>query len=223
LVLGEWEVGLFITFEGIEGSGKSTQCRRLADRLIKEGISHVLTFEPGGTVMGLEIRRILLDSKNRHMSPLAELLLYEADRTEHTGKVIKPGLERGKWILCDRYYDATTVYQGYARGQDMAFIKVLNEKASYGIKPNMTFLLDCPVPLGLERALSREGSRENASGQDRFETEPADFHEAVRKGYLFLADQEPDRFITLNGTLPEQTLEDDIFEHLRPRIEKMRG
>jgi dTMP kinase len=216
---------LFITFEGIEGCGKSTQVGRLADRLKASGIDPVLTLEPGGTRLGREIRGLLLDSRNTDLSPFAELLLYEADRAQHVKEVIAPALKKGKWVICDRFFDATTVYQGYARGQDMALLKKLNETASLGIRPDMTFLLDCPVEVGLERALRRESARNGTEekGQDRFERERREFHEAVRKGYLALAGAERQRFVVVDAALSEGDLEALIFERVRPHIPGVGG
>ena len=208
---------MFVTLEGIEGCGKTTQARRLAGRLEAAGISSILTLEPGGTTIGQEIRRILLDSQNQDLSPLSELLLYEADRALHMEMVIKPALVRKKWVVCDRFFDATTAYQGYARGQDSELIKLLNEKVSLGIRPDITFLLDCPVEVGLNRALKRNKIMQQ-NGQDRFEKEEMDFHTAVRKGYLSIAENEPERFVVVDGTLGENELEEAIFSHIRPYL-----
>jgi dTMP kinase len=208
---------LFITFEGIEGCGKSTQAKRLVNRLRELAVPLVFTLEPGGTTVGQKIRRILLDSRNQHLSPLAELLLYAADRAQHVEEVIKPALEQEKWVLCDRFFDATTVYQGYARGLDMKLIVTLNEKASPGIRPDITFLIDCAVEVGLERALKRN-KIQFQEGQDRFEREKKDFHEAVRKGYLHMAMEDPERFVVVDGTLKEDELEELIFRHVEPFI-----
>ena len=210
---------MFITLEGIEGCGKSTQARRLADRLEGAGVSRILTLEPGGTPIGKEIRHILLDSKNKDLPPLSELLLYEADRALHMEMVIKPALVKKKWVVCDRFFDATTAYQGYARGQDNALIKLLNEKASFGITPDITFLLDCPVDVGIARALKRNETLEDP-GQDRFEKERMDFHTAVREGYLSIARNEPARFVVVDGKLVENDLEEIIFKHIRPYLQK---
>lgn len=208
---------MFITFEGIEGCGKSTQAKRLVNRLRELAVPLVFTLEPGGTSVGQKIRRILLDSRNQHLSPLAELLLYAADRAQHVEEVIKPALEQEKWVLCDRFFDATTVYQGYARGLDMKLIVTLNEKASPGIRPDITFLIDCAVEVGLERALKRN-KIQFQEGQDRFEREKKDFHEAVRKGYLHMAMEDPERFVVVDGTLKEDELEELIFRHVEPFI-----
>jgi dTMP kinase len=210
---------LFITFEGIEGCGKTTQAKRLVNRLRELSIPVVFTLEPGGTRVGQEIRRILLDSRNQHLSPLTELLLYVADRAQHVQEVIKPALEQEKWVLCDRFFDATTVYQGYARGQDMSLIASLNEKATLGIWPDTTFLIDCSVEIGLKRAFKRNKIL-LPDRQDRFEREKRDFHEAVRQGYLSMAKGDPKRFIVVDGTLREDELESVIFEYVRPFISK---
>ena len=208
---------MFITFEGIEGCGKSTQAKRLVNRLRELAVPLVFTLEPGGTTVGQKIRRILLDSRNQHLSPLAELLLYAADRAQHVEEVIKPALEQEKWVLCDRFFDATTVYQGYARGLDMKLIVTLNEKASPGIRPDITFLIDCAVEVGLKRALKRN-KIQFQEGQDRFEREKKDFHEAVREGYLTMAMEDRERFVVVDGTLKEDELEEIIFKHVEPFI-----
>jgi len=208
---------LLITFEGIEGCGKSTQARRLTDRLTGLGIPAILTMEPGGTRIGQDIRAVLLDIRNKILSPLAELLLYAADRAQHVDEVITPALTEKKWVVCDRFFDATMAYQGHARGQDMALIKSLNKKAASGILPDITFLVDCPVEVGLERALRRNKVMQQ-EGQARFEKEKMEFHKAVRGGYLAIAEEEPDRFVVVDGTLNEDGLEEAIFEHIRHYI-----
>ena len=210
---------MFITFEGIEGCGKSTQAKRLVNRLRELAVPLVFTLEPGGTNVGQKIRHILLDSRNHHLSPLTELLLYAADRAQRVEEVIKPALEQEKWVLCDRFFDATTVYQGYARGLDMKLIVTLNEKASPGIRPDITFLVDCAVEIGLERALKRN-KIQFQEGQDRFEREKKDFHEAVREGYLTMAMEDRERFVVVDGTLKEDELEEIIFKHVEPFISR---
>jgi dTMP kinase len=197
---------LFITFEGMEGCGKTTQVERLEMSLASRGISVVRTFEPGGTPAGDKIRRILLDRENQDLSPVAELCLYEADRAQHVALVIRPALDRGQWVVCDRFYDATVVYQGIARGQDLALIELLNSIVTKGIRPDLTFLLDCPVEEGLKRALGRRQSV-SEKGQDRFEREAVAFHELVREGYLKIARMEPDRFVVINASLDPDEVE----------------
>ncbi len=208
---------MFVTFEGIEGCGKSTQAKHLADRLRELGVPVFSTMEPGGTRVGHHIRRILLDSQNQDLSPLAELFLYAADRAQHVEEVIKPVLEQGKWVVCDRYFDATLAYQGYGRGQDIGLIRTLNQKASLGIRPDITFLIDCPVRVGIKRALERNKVFLD-EGQDRFEREREEFHDSVREGYLTTAKEEPGRFVIVDGTLEEKKLAEVIFEHIRPSL-----
>jgi dTMP kinase len=201
--------GVFITFEGIEGCGKSTQAKRLARRLSRLGISHVMTLEPGGTEIGRKMRQVLLDSRNKALTPLAELMLYAADRAQHVEEIIKPALEAGKWVICDRFSDATVVYQGVARKQDGKLIRLLNKVVTGGIRPHLTFLLDCPVEVGLGRALGR-----NMKGQDRFEREALSFHRKVRDGYLDLASKSRKRFVVLDATSDRMEIEREILRRL---------
>lgn len=208
---------MFITFEGIEGCGKTTQVRRFVRRLKRRGIPLVTTLEPGGTRIGKKIRRILLDARNKDLSPLTELILYAADRAQHVEEVIRPALDQGKWVICDRFFDATVVYQGKARGQDMKLIRILNEKATQGIWPDITYLLDCPVDTGLGRALKRNETQ-SQKGQDRFERETLAFHNAVREGYLDLARENKDRFVIIDATLPKNEVEGKIFQHIEPYL-----
>ena len=208
---------MFITFEGIEGCGKSTQAKLLVERLTRLNVSAILTMEPGGTEIGMGIRRILLDARNRDLPPFAELLLYEADRAIHMAKVIRPALNAGKWVVCDRFCDATTAYQGYARGQNMKTVSMLNEMASDGVPPALTFLIDCPVEVGLARALKRNDIS-GEQGQDRFEREKLDFHVSVRQGYLSIAKENPKRFIVVDGALEVDEVQKIIFGHIRPLL-----
>ncbi len=213
---------MFITFEGIEGCGKTTQVKRLGNHLTALEIPVILTLEPGGTRICQDIRGILLDTKNKALSPLAELFLYAADRAQHVEEVIRPALSQGKWVVCDRFFDATMAYQGYAREQDISLIKILNENTCPGIKPDLTILVDCPVEVGLKRALKRNEMLQQEE-QARFEKEKMEFHEAVRKGYLQIAEKEPERFAVVDGTLSIDELEIAIFEHIKPHIPKSRG
>jgi dTMP kinase len=208
---------LFITLEGIEGCGKTTQARRLVENLHKAGIDALLTLEPGGTTLGRKIRDILLDARNEHLPALAELFLYEADRSIHVTSVIKPALETGKWVVCDRFFDATTVYQGYARGLDVDMIRSLNGEAAQGFTPDMTLLIDCPVDVGIERAI-RRNKRDQQEGQDRFEREQMEFHQRVKEGYLRMARKEPRRFVVMDGRASEDKLEALIFSAVRPHL-----
>jgi dTMP kinase len=178
--------GIFITFEGCEGCGKTTQARLLFKYLKKKGCDVVQTREPGGTRVSKTIRNFLLHSKS-NITPLAELLIFEADRAQHVEEMIQPALEQGKIVICDRFYDATVAYQGYARNLDLGTIGKLNSIASRGLKPDITLLLDYNVKRGLKKA-------KNVSHTfDRLENERFAFHNKVREGYLKTADSDPKR------------------------------
>ena len=207
---------MFITFEGIEGCGKTTQVRRLVDRLTDLGVAVTQTLEPGDTRIGQDIRSILLDTKNRGISPLTEVLLYAADRAQHFVEVIRPALSQGRWVVCDRFFDATTVYQGYARGQDIPLINALNEKACMGVRPDLTILVDCPVEIGLDRARRRIMDTALNGLEDRFEQQDLSFHQKVREGYLELAAQFPERFRVLDATMGPEQLHEEIVILLEP-------
>jgi len=191
---------VFITFEGIDGCGKSTQISRLERSLRRKGLSILLTREPGGTDIGKGIRDILLHVENTHLAPLAELFLYAADRAQHVQEIIKPALAAGTWVICDRYYDATTVYQGVVLEHYNDLIDTLNREASAGLKPDITFLLDCPAEIGLQRIEQRAV---NDRKRDRFERKTLDFHLKIRYGYLTLANKHRDRFRIIDSTLSE--------------------
>lgn len=183
--------GLFITIEGGEGAGKSTQATLLADRLRGAGHQVCETREPGGTPAGDRIRGLLLDPAAR-VSPLAELLLYEASRAQLVAEVIAPALERGETVVCDRFFDSTTAYQAYGRGLDPETVRMLNLVATSGLVPDATVLLVHDLDEGLLRATQR--------GADRMELEPRDFHSLVAEGFRAIATAEPDRVVTVAGT-----------------------
>ena len=185
--------GVFITFEGIEGSGKSTQISLLRDHLVQNGRKAVLTREPGGTPIGDQIRRVLLDPANKAMDPTAELLLYAASRSQHLHEVIVPALEKGAIVLCDRFSDATMAYQGYGRGLSIATIRDLDRIVTSGLRPRLTVLLDIDAKTGVGRARGRNATQ-NLHAEARFENEAIEFHTRVRDGYLALAKAEPERF-----------------------------
>jgi dTMP kinase len=185
--------GIFITFEGIEGCGKTTQITILARALEKQGHQVVITREPGGSPIANQIRSILLSADNVAMVPLTELFLYEAARAQHLSEVVTPALDRGAVVLCDRFTDATIAYQGYGRGLDLSTISTLNRLATSGLTPQLTLLFDCDVETGLGRAQARIASL-TGEREERFELESLAFHERVRQGYLALAQQEPERF-----------------------------
>lgn len=216
-------MGLFITFEGIEGCGKSTQIRKLAAALTEQGKSVTLTREPGGCDIADKIRAILLDSANSAMVPLAELLLYAAARAQHINEVILPALARGDIVLCDRFIDATVAYQGHGRRLDLEMIDNLNRLAAANCRPDVTLLLDCPVATGLERAMARiEALGSNASStarEERFEKESLEFHERVRYGYLTLAVADPERFCIIDASGSVDAIFTAIENRLMERLQ----
>lgn len=193
---------MFITFEGIEGSGKTTQQRLVAEALRAAGRTVVVTKEPGGTPLADRIRAILLDSANV-IDPIAEVFLFAASRRQHTTEVIEPALGRGEIVLCDRYADSTLAYQGFGRLIDLDRLRTLNEWATDALVPNVTLLFDLPEETGLGRANSRNAGASQDEG--RFEAEDLRFHRRVREGYLAMAVAEPNRFrvIDANGTVDE--------------------
>jgi dTMP kinase len=212
---------LFITFEGIEGCGKTTQVDILVRYLDERNVSYIKTFEPGGTDIGKGIRQILLDSKNTHLAPLAELILYAADRAQHVSEKLIPALDSGKWVICDRFFDATIAYQGYGRGMDMELIGLLNSKAACGLCPALTILLDCPEDIGLTRAITRN-KEQDLEAQGRFEKEKLAFHRKVREGYLALADKHKDRFRIIDASRPVASISQDIHDLITPYIDAIR-
>jgi dTMP kinase len=192
--------GRFITFEGIEGSGKTTQIERLASRLRRAGVDPVVTREPGATALGRELRAILLRPSADPPSPLTELLLYVADRAHHVDRVVGPALGSGRVVLCDRYRDATLAYQGYGRGIALDRIRELHASAPLDLDPQRTLLLDLEPEAALGRARTRDRSAGLESTQGRFEEEPLEFHRRVREGYRRLAAASPQRFRVLDAS-----------------------
>ena len=179
-------MALFITFEGIEGSGKSTQIRHLFEFLRGRDLEVLITREPGGTLAGEKVRGILLDPMMKGLIPRAELFLYAAARIQHIEEIIQPALAAGKVVLCDRFVDATVAYQGYGREIPLSEVKVVNSLAALDLKPDLTFLLDLPVEAGLKRARERNEA-DASSATSRFEQEDLAFHGRVREGYLAIA------------------------------------
>ena len=184
----------FITFEGGDGSGKTTQVKALESHLTASGKSCLSTREPGGTSLGELIRQVLLEVGKQPITSPTELFLYLADRAQHIHEVIIPALEQGKIVLCDRHTDSTLAYQGYGRGIDLGLLRSLNDIASQGIKPDLTLLFDCPAEIGLSRTARRQSHTASGRNEDRFEREKIEFHERVRAGFLELARAEPNRF-----------------------------
>lgn len=189
--------GKFITFEGIEGCGKTTQIELFAGYLREKGHEVIVTREPGGTDIGDQIREVLLNPHNVAIAPTTELLLYGAARAQHVEEKIRPAMKAGKIVLSDRYADATTAYQGAARNLPKEILKKLHEVATGDLVPDITFLLDLPAELSLKRARDRNIERGH---EDRFENEEMEFHKKVRKGYLEIAKREPGRVIVVDGS-----------------------
>jgi dTMP kinase len=204
------QMGLLVTFEGIEGSGKSTQIELTRSYMEQAGYPALVTKEPGGCPLGEEIRTLLLEKGELRIDPLTELFLIEADRTQHASEVIRPALEKGQMILCDRYTDATIAYQGYGRGVDIDFIIEMNRRATGGVAPDCTIVLDCPVDVGMGRA----------HGEDRFEREGHEFHERVRAGYLRIARQEPQRVKVVSGNGGQAEIQAEIRGIIRPLLDR---
>jgi dTMP kinase len=190
------ERGRLIAFEGIEGAGKSTQLQLAAAALRQRGFTVVETREPGGTPLGSELRRILMHVPETPPTPLAELLLYLADRAQHLAEVIIPAITRGHVVLTDRFSASTLAYQGYARTLDLEMVSRLDAIVRQGVAPALTVLLDCPVAVGLRRA----------HGDDRFHREEHEFHERVRNGFLSLARQDAERYCVIDATGPAETV-----------------
>ncbi|HTN44496.1 MAG TPA: dTMP kinase [Nitrospiria bacterium] len=195
--------GFFITFEGTEGSGKSTQIEFLARHLIRRGHTVVSTREPGGTAFGEQIREVLLSVKNRRLDPRAELFLYLASRAQHLEENILPALKNGKIVLCDRFSDATLAYQGFGRGLDMKLVRMAAGYAAKGLRPHLTLLLDLDVRVGLARVMERGRS-------NRLDREQREFHERVRAGYLRLARMEPRRIKVIEASRTPRDVAKDI-------------
>jgi dTMP kinase len=189
---------MFVTFEGPEGSGKSTQIARLGAWFREQGRECVVTKEPGGTPISDRIRAIVLDSASAGMDPWAEVLLYSASRRQHVVEKIRPALERGELVLCDRYADATIAYQGYGRLIALDRLQMLNAWATEGVTPDLTLLYDIDEETGLARAHQRNATMEVDEG--RFEAEDLRFHRRVREGYLAMAVAEPKRFVVIDGS-----------------------
>ena len=203
--------GIFISLEGIEGTGKTTQARLLSERLVEKGYEVMLTQEPGGTVIGNRIREILLHVDHREMSYMTELLLYNAARAQHLSEKILPALNQGKVVITDRFTDSTIAYQGYGRGIDIGLLKSIDIIATGGIRPDLTILFDLDVETGLQR-------NKGINKVDRLELEEIEFHKKVREGYLKIAEAEPDRIKTVDASLPLKDVSEKVWEIVRWRL-----
>ena len=189
---------MFLTVEGIEGAGKSTFLGLLENELAKRGVDFLRTREPGGCALGQQIRPLLLDVSQK-VSDRAELFLFLADRAQHVADTIRPALDAGQWVICDRYADSTIAYQGYGRGMDPEELQRLNDYATDGLWPDITFLLDLPVEEGLGRALVRNGREGTTQSEGRFEAEALAFHQRIREGFHLRARRWPERFRVLDA------------------------
>ena len=199
-------LALFVSFEGGEGCGKSTQAKALYKQASATGIPVVLSHEPGGTPLGSQLRRLLKYRRQIEISPLAELLLINASRAQLVGDVICPNLARGTMVICDRYADSTLAYQGYGRGINLDVIQVVNSTATQGLFPDLVVLLDIPAEVGL--------ARRNLARLDRFEGEEMAFHQRVREGYLKIASADPQRWLVVDATLPRGKIRSKVWERV---------
>lgn len=207
--------GLFITLEGVEGSGKTTQAAALADALRKEGRAVTVTHEPGGTRAGEAIRKIFLDPEVS-LDVASELLLVLADRAQHVREKLRPIVEAGEIVISDRYSDSTAAYQGYGRGFDLVLLGQLNRLATAGLVPDLTIVLDCAADTGLAR--TRERVKGQAHRFDRFESERMEFHRRVREGFLAIAKAEPDRVRVIDSEHPLAVVSGEILTAVRELI-----
>lgn len=198
--------GLFVTFEGVEGCGKSTQARLLTEYLTARGIDNLLTREPGGPAISEAIRKLLLDPDYKEMLPETEMLLYMASRSQHTGEWILPAIKQGKVVISDRYYDSTIAYQGAARQLDYGIIDTLTGFATYNTEPDLTFLIDVPVQIGRDRIKSR--------ALDRLEQETMAFHEKVRAQYFIIAHKHAYRYHVINGNHTISQIHEQIVQQM---------
>lgn len=204
----------FITFEGPDGCGKTTQADLLATRLADQGLDVLLTREPGGTAIGDQVRKILASLDNASMDPRTEFLLFSASRAQHVQEIIGPQLERGGVVISDRFYDSSLAYQGYGHGLDREDLLRITHFATGGVVPDLTFLLDIPVEHGLQRR--RDGSK-----WDRLDAYDLDFHRRAREGYLKLARSQPDRWVVLEGTRPIHELHAEIRAAVDLRLKEI--
>lgn len=210
------ERGRFITFEGIDGSGKSTQMRLLAERLRAGGHDIFEAVEPGGTAIGRQIRRILLDAANQDLRPAAELLLYFASRAQNVDECIQPAIVQGKIVLCDRFTDSTVAYQGHARGLGEETVLALDRIACRGLTPDLTLLIDVDVECGLARARTRNAG--GGTAETRMDDQSIEFHRKVREAYLKLAKRHADRFRVIDGRGAPETVAERVWESVAAHV-----
>jgi dTMP kinase len=207
-------MGLFITFAGPEGSGKTTQIKKAGEYLKRKNVSFLLTEEPGGTQLGNELRKILLNKSSFHINGKSELLLFAAARSQHVEEVIRPAMADGKVVLCDRYSDATIAYQSFGRGLEIDDVRWINNFATRFLTPDLTLLFDIPVDIGLKRAMKRISRIVDSPVEDRFESEEIEFHKRVREGYHALMSGDPERFRTIDASRGIDDIHRDVCRYL---------
>ena len=211
-------MGRFISFEGPEGGGKTTQCDLLARRLEKAGFVVARTREPGGTVIGQELRAMLLMPERPAPTPIVQALLMSADRAQHVAEVIRPALTAGRMVVSDRYYDSTLAYQGYGEGVDLASLAALTRFATEGLVPDLTVLVDLDVKVGLDRR--RAAFRAGDGELNRIDRRDVAYHERVRRGYLTLARREPGRFLVVDGLAAPEAIANQVWERAAPLLDR---
>ncbi len=213
---------MFITFEGIEGTGKSTQITLLKERLEGQGKSVLVTCEPGGSRIGAELRRVLLSLENRDLCARAELFLYLADRAQHVAQVVRPALEAGRIVLCDRFADSTVAYQAFGRGLDPELLHSLNTLAVDGLWPDLTILLDLEPEVGLRRAVARNQAEGKTVAEGRFEAESLAFHGRVRQGYTTWAKRFPQRILTVDASGAPEEIAASVWQLVAEKMPETR-
>lgn len=212
-------MGFFITFEGPEGCGKSTQAELLYQKLLGLGYPVLLTREPGGTAISDEIRRVILDPKNTAMLPLTEILLFAASRAQHVGQVIAPHLDKGGIVISDRYADSTMAYQGYGLGMDLQMLQAITGYATGGLVPDLTLYIDIPVEVGLRRRLKLQAQESPAPGKtNRLDLKELEYHRRVRDGYLRMIAREPRRWMVFDGLRSVAEIQADIWNAVEARL-----
>jgi dTMP kinase len=213
--------GIFITFEGPDGAGKTTQLKKLAEELKKQGLDVLVTREPGGTAISDQIRSIILDPVNKEMVDQAEVLLYAASRAQHVHQLILPALAAGRIVLCDRFIDASVAYQAYGLGVDVDMVKAISRYASSGLQATRTYILDVPVEVSLARLHHRaSGMGENAQQLDRIEQKNVDYHSRVREGFHQIAADHPERVRVVNANRNEEEIAKEIWTDCNRLLEE---
>ncbi|OAS19457.1 dTMP kinase [Paenibacillus oryzisoli] len=212
--------GIFITFEGPDGSGKTTQLKKIAQELQKLGHDVLVTREPGGTAISDKIRSIILDPVNEEMVDQAEVLLYAASRAQHVHELILPALKAGRIVLCDRFIDASVAYQSYGLGEDIEMVKHISKYASSGLQATRTYMMDVPVEVSLERLNQRAGATEFTQQLDRIEQKNVDYHSRVRAGFHQIAVDHPERVMMIDANRDVESIAADIWQDCKQLLEE---